>query len=160
MISFFVPGVPVAKGSAKAFYSKKLGRAMVVQTNRDKQKPWASMIGYEAQQAGCKITNDPVNLSCVFTMPRPKNHFGTGKNQSSLKISAPMYHTSKPDLDKLIRCVKDALTGVAWRDDSQVCELEANKLYGQMCGVYLTITVLDGKLSSVCREADSGVVPI
>ncbi|MFZ2809419.1 MAG: HNH endonuclease [Desulfosalsimonadaceae bacterium] len=36
MITFFVPGVPIPKGSAKAFYNKKLGRAMVVQDNRDK----------------------------------------------------------------------------------------------------------------------------
>ncbi len=35
-----------------------------------------------------------------------------------------------PDLDKLCRACLDSLTGIVWRDDSQVVRLEANKDYG------------------------------
>lgn len=38
-------------------------------------------------------------------------------------------HTKKPDVDKLLRALNDALTGVVWRDDSQVCVCAINKVY-------------------------------
>lgn len=139
MITFFVPGTPVAKGSAKAFYNKNAGKIVVMQDNKDKQKPWASMISYCAQEAGCQLSPSAIRIRLQFVMPRPKSHYGTGKNATALKKFVPSYHTSKPDLDKLIRCVKDALTGVAWKDDSQVCEVVANKKYGETPGVNVEI---------------------
>jgi hypothetical protein len=42
--SVFVPGVPVAKGSARAFVVPGTGRAIVTQTNRDRQRPWSAAI--------------------------------------------------------------------------------------------------------------------
>jgi Holliday junction resolvase RusA-like endonuclease len=138
-ILLFVPGVPVPKGSAKSFYSPKSKRIVTMQDNRDRQKPWASMISYFAQEAGCEVSQGPMSLRLSFTMPRPKSHYGTGKNASVLKPAAPINHTSTPDLDKLIRCVKDALTGVAWRDDSQVCFVVARKAYGDLPGVSMAI---------------------
>ncbi len=39
-------------------------------------------------------------------------------------------HASKPDLDNLIKCAKDALNTIAYVDDGQVCWLEAGKFYG------------------------------
>lgn len=35
--------------------------------------------------------------------------------------------TLRPDLDKLVRSVLDALTGIVYKDDSQVSELTASK---------------------------------
>jgi Holliday junction resolvase RusA-like endonuclease len=33
----------------------------------------------------------------------------------------PRYpHTTKPDLDNLVKGLKDAMTGIAWHDDTQV----------------------------------------
>lgn len=139
MITFFVPGTPVPKGSGKAFFNKNMKRAVVIQDNRERQQPWASMISYCAQQAGCALSPAPIRVILQFVMPRPKSHYGTGKNAETLKLFSPEYHTSKPDLDKLIRCVKDALTGVAWKDDSQVCELVADKMYGENPGVVVKI---------------------
>ena len=129
MIEFFVPGIPIPKGSAKAFVVK--GRAIVTQTNGDKQKPWASAISYTAMQnmKFQKPLDGPFGVELTFYMPRPKGHYGTGKNVHTLKESSPDHHTSKPDADKLLRCVLDALTSVVWNDDSQVCEISVFKKY-------------------------------
>ncbi len=144
MIDIFVPGTPVPKGSAKAFVVK--GRAIVMQDNRDSQKPWASSISYTAMQAMKfeKPVSGPVSISLTFYMPRPKGHYGSGKNSDLVKDSAPQHHVTKPDLDKLVRCVKDALTGVVWNDDSQVCEIsKAEKLYETVSrGVGVKISVV------------------
>ena len=145
MVRFFVPGIPVSKGSAKAFIVK--GRAVVTQDNRDKQKPWASSISYMAQQAkmqaGCGMYLGPVSIRLDFTMPRLSSHYGMGKNAGQVKATAPFWHTSTPDLDKLVRCVKDALTGVLWKDDSQVALMPAvRKVYGDEPGVMIEIQSL------------------
>ena len=138
--NFFVPGIPVAKGSAKAFYNKKAGKIVVMQDNRSRQKPWASMISYTAQESGVQIVDGPVVLSLTFNMPRPKSHYGSGKNSAVLKLGSPTYHTSVPDLDKLVRCVMDALTGIAWHDDKQVASIRtAKRYYGDGPGVQIEI---------------------
>lgn len=143
MISFFVAGVPVPKGSAKAFMRKGMKHPVVIQDNADKQKPWASAIGYAAQQEVSGVINGPVGIGVSFVMPRPLSHFGTGKNAGMLKATAPKYHTSKPDFDKLLRCVKDALTGIAWKDDAQVAVVfRSEKYYGDQPGVHVVITEL------------------
>jgi Holliday junction resolvase RusA-like endonuclease len=139
-IDFFVAGIPVSKGSAKSFYNKKTGKIVTMQDNNERQKPWASMISYSAQEAGCKVITGGVCLSLIFTMPRPKCHYGTGKNSSTLRPDAPHFHTKIPDLDKLIRCVKDAIKGIAYRDDSQVCRMPCvDKVYGDTPGLWIKI---------------------
>lgn len=140
MIDFFVAGIPVPKGSAKAFMRPGAKFPTVMQDNREKQKPWASAIGYAAQQTGIKkVESWPVSITVTFYMPRPKGHYGTGKNSETLKVSAPIYHIAKPDLDKLVRCVKDALTGIVWKDDSQVATVKAMKMYSEQPGARIMI---------------------
>ena len=138
-IEFFVPGIPVAKGSARSFYIKKTGKTVTVQDNKDRQRPWASIISYAAQEKGVQMIAGPVEIVLVFAMPRPKSHYGTGKNKDSLKENAPLWHTVTPDLDKLIRCVLDALTGIVWKDDKQVVSIRAGKLYNCRPGVNIEI---------------------
>lgn len=140
MSGFFVAGIPIAKGSAKAFVNKKTGRAIVTQDNNTRQKPWASMISVTAQQLNQPIIDGPVRISLHFVMPRPKGHYGTGKNATVLKPSAPVWHTSKPDIDKTVRCVLDSLTGILWHDDCQVVLIQnVSKKYGDRPGVYIEV---------------------
>lgn len=44
--------------------------------------------------------------------------------------------TVKPDTDKLIRSTLDALTGVAYDDDSQVVNISACKIYDDDLGYH------------------------
>ena len=149
MISFFVPGLPIAKGSAKGFYIKGLNRVVITQTNAAKQAPWASMIAVVAQDLFERPIEGPVMISLAFKMPRPKNHYGTGKRAEILKASAPIYHTSKPDFDKLERCVLDALTGIAWKDDCQVALMQhKSKKYAGNPGVFIRISEIKGALDA------------
>ena len=81
-----------------------------------------------------------VRVELAFDFPRPKAHFGTGRNQELLKRSAPLYKRTAPDLDKLARAVLDALThsGVL-RDDALVVELHCSKQYADDPGVNVKI---------------------
>ena len=37
------------------------------------------------------------------------------------------WHTSRPDLDNIIKSIKDGLNGIAYEDDSQIAKIEATK---------------------------------
>ena len=72
----------------------------------------------------------PLRLRAVFVFPRPATHFGTGRNAGRLKPSAPVYCRTRPDVDKLLRAIGDAITGVVFRDDARVVDVAAEKHYG------------------------------
>lgn len=77
------------------------------------------------------LIEDPIILYVDFYFPRPKSHYGTGKNSKILKPSAPKYHTNKPDIDNLIKFIQDAGNRFFWKDDSQIYLLIAGKYYNQ-----------------------------
>ena len=68
---------------------------------------------------------------CVleFYMPRPKNHYRTGKYSNELKPKAPHIHTKVPDVDNLSKFILDAMNAVFYDDDSQVVGLMSHKEY-------------------------------
>lgn len=77
-----------------------------------------------------KLLEGPIRVEITAYFQRPKGHFKSGKNSSTLKNTAPAWHTSKPDRDNMEKAVLDALTSVGvWRDDSQVCAGEVQKRY-------------------------------
>lgn len=54
-----------------------------------------------------------------------------------------VYKPSRPDLcDNLMKGLCDALTGVVWRDDAQICRVSSVKRYGDKPGIAITVTPL------------------
>lgn len=142
MVKYFVPGIPKPGGSKKAFYNKATGRAMIVDACKG-NKSWREAVKYATLEAyrGPQITG-PCELSIAFHMPRPKGHYGTGKNASVLKPSAPHWHTKKPDRTKLLRSTEDAIkdSGIV-TDDTIFCDGVIKKIYSDTgrCGAEITI---------------------
>ena len=130
MIEFKVIGKPQQRGSKLAGlipnrgggYLEKNGRPIVVARDANQHsKQWMDSVKCAARQAySGELLRGPVELRVVFFFKRPQSHFGSGKNSGTLKTSAPEYHSQSPDLDKLVRCLGDALTGVVYVDDRQV----------------------------------------
>jgi Holliday junction resolvase RusA-like endonuclease len=58
-----------------------------------------------------------VRIVAAFYLPRPK----------ALKGDKP--HVTRPDGDKLLRGILDALTGILYLDDSQVTQVKGSKFY-------------------------------
>lgn len=96
----------------------------------ERVKPWRRQVAaaYADHDFG-NMLDGPVSVTVDFYLPRPKAHYGTGRNAGALKPSAPAEHLTMPDLDKLTRAVGDALTRLAWRDDSQIVAWHAYKHY-------------------------------
>ena len=127
-VSFSVLGAAQTKGSAKAFVPRKWAvaavaegkapRAIVVNDN-PAAKEWERRIATEAQSAAADgLFVGPVVLIATFHLPRPK----------SLPRRV-VHHVTRPDCDKVTRCLLDALTGVLYHDDGQVVELHVRKQF-------------------------------
>ena len=90
-----------------------------------------------------ELPTGPLKVGIVFFMPRPKGHYGTGRNEGKLKDWAvDMPHVSKPDIDNLVKLTIDALTGIFWKDDSQICEAIILKKYSDNPRTEVFIKVL------------------
>ncbi|MDU7384096.1 MAG: RusA family crossover junction endodeoxyribonuclease [Schaalia turicensis] len=141
--SFFVPGTPAPQGS-----KRYLGNGRMVESSK-RVKPWRADIRAQALQTFKQPLTGAIRLDLHFVMPRPNSHYGTGRNAHKLKESAPASHIQKPDLDKLVRAVGDALTGVAYVDDSQVVGGAHMKRWtdgaSDRAGVYVTVVPLEEK---------------
>lgn len=121
-IEFRVYGQSLTKGSARAFYIKKLNRAVVTSTTKG-LKAWESSVRHAAQSAANgKLMDGPVRMVMLFVLQRPK----------ALKGSDLIWHAKRPDLLKLGRAVEDALINVLFHDDGQVaCSCVAKRYANQ-----------------------------
>lgn len=128
---------PIYRKNADGTRSPVMKHGRVITVARDdnpKSDDWMARVAAEAAK---RYQDDPirgaVELSICFWFTRPKSHFRTGKATKHLLASAaPQHHAKKPDLDKLIRGTKDALSGIVYADDSQVVS------YGHMAKHWTT----------------------
>ena len=120
MKSFFVSGKCEAQGSMRAFNNR------LVHNKSKELNAWRNSVAQAAKIAKVELSLQPISLTLTFTLAKPK----------SVKRALP---TVPPDLDKLIRAIGDALTGIAWKDDSQITTICATKVYGDTPGVKISI---------------------
>jgi Holliday junction resolvase RusA-like endonuclease len=129
-IQFWVSGVPATKGSTRGFPFKRRDGSLGVAISNDnkKAKAWATEVSDAAVRAMSGMAPFPgsVRVSVDFYLRRPKVQFRANKR---LKDWAPVHCATKPDGDKLLRCLWDALKGVVIGDDAQVVEWSGRKLY-------------------------------
>jgi len=135
VIHVFVRGIPRPQGSRVSFKTKtgKIGgfeasprvggwKLDVAEETIRRMK--------ESGHPGWR-NNEPLMVELDFILPRPRTQ--------SKKIIHPV---KRPDLDKLIRAILDALYNVAYTDDSQVVVLLTEKRYvreGESPGVRIAI---------------------
>jgi Holliday junction resolvase RusA-like endonuclease len=146
-LSFTVLGKPQPGGSksARVIYKAGVPTGQVAVTDANpKAKSWQQEVRLVAIAAtnGLPLLTDAVNVSFTFYRQRPKSHYGTGRNAHVLKGSAPPFPTQKPDALKYARSTEDALTGIVYRDDAQVVDLDVHKRYGvpERCEITVRFT--------------------
>ena len=114
-----VLGTPVPQGSMRS-----LGPGRMVHSNAATLRPWRDTVAWQVRacmtDAGLvEPLEGPVEVHATFVLPRPQ--------------SAPKHRWAphkKPDGDKLLRALFDAITaGGAWVDDAQVVTCSWSKVY-------------------------------
>lgn len=61
------------------------------------------------------------------------------KKRQALALTGGERPTKKPDIDNVLKLIKDALNGIVYRDDSQVVQVYAEKVYGPQALTVVTI---------------------
>ena len=150
-----MPGKPATSGS-KTVFPRRDGKGFIVTPANKKQKNWQAAIRdnavsqithYQHEIMGLiPFENGALKLKTVFVLSRPKGHYGTGKNANKLKPSAPDYPAVKPDSLKLARAVEDALNKIIYRDDSQICKHEIEKIYADQLNPVIGVRIFISKL--------------
>lgn len=140
MIKLIIPGKPIAKKRPR--FAR---RGKFVATYNDQETEEGRFLWEVKKQLAqhWRLIKNPIEITTIFYMGRPKNHFGTGKNKERLKNSAPIYHTTKPDIDNLQKMVYDCLNSTVWADDSQICKSTAQKIYSEQPQTIIIIKEVD-----------------
>ena len=138
----FIPGKPEPQGSVKGFPVRRKTGAMGVAMTCDnvKLKAWRARAVAIIQRSAEGVFRGAVCVSAEFIMPRPA---GAAKTARGKELGG---HATRPDTDKLIRAVGDALTASCIiTDDSQIAHWCAMKRYagiGEDVGTLIEVTML------------------
>jgi Holliday junction resolvase RusA-like endonuclease len=148
-LEFTVRGLPVPQGSGRSFVAG--GKAVHVTTSSP-LLAWRGAIAKDARDAvgGRPLLTGPVGLTLAFRPAvRPASHYLPANSRRPVRVlrpDAPVYHTGRPDADKLGRAAMDALTAVAFDDDCRVADLRITKRWpddGEAPGVDVRVRPLE-----------------
>lgn len=119
-----IEGRAVPQGSMRAF--ARNGRAFTVAGNAGRLERWRGDVRTALRQAmkDRPIYEAPMAAYLDFGFRRPASHL---TSKGALRAGAPSH--PREDIDKLVRSILDAGTGIVYADDSQVVRLTATKTY-------------------------------
>lgn len=112
-LTLTIPGIPIAKNRHRT----GKGKTYSPQTEEERAVQWEikRQLG-----TGFELLKGPLLVSVDSFFPRPKGHYGTGRNSEKLKPSAPYFHTATPDHDNICKFYADCMNKVVYLDDSQI----------------------------------------
>lgn len=151
-LEFFVRGIPRPQGS-----KRHVGRGIMVESSKG-LKTWrgdvrdVAISAAASQGWGLPAKGTPISIRTVFAFDRPETHLRSGGIEfksvgitvRDLAKGARVRPTGKPDTDKLLRAIGDALATVVYHDDSPIVEAHAYKVYTRVgAGVFVQVKPAD-----------------
>jgi Holliday junction resolvase RusA-like endonuclease len=134
-IKFEVLGVPVGKGRPR--FSTQGGFVRAITPEKTANYETLVRLSYQQKYAGCMFDKDkPLRAIIRAFFPIPKS---ASKKKREQMEAGKIRHTKKCDADNIAKACLDALNGIAFYDDSQVCELSISKFYGNTPKVEIII---------------------
>lgn len=141
-VGFTIPGVPVAKGRPR--FRTVAGHAQTYtpkKTVNFETEARLIAMGAMVRLGNLHPCRSSVQMSMVVFVPVPAS-WSKGKRAQAL--AGLLHPTSKPDLDNYEKAVTDALNGVVYEDDSQICDVVKSKRYAENPRVVLEFWSKDG----------------
>ena len=125
--TFVIEGRCPTKGSTRSFVDPKSGRVITKADNASLAK-WTKDAKWQARAAKVPLIYKPHGVAMEVRVEFVKP-----------KTAKQMTPSVRPDIDKLLRAILDALTGVGYADDAQVVAVTTSKAYGLSERVIVTI---------------------
>lgn len=137
-----IPGEPVAQGRGRAV---RIGAGVRV-IDPAKSRSWKGVAAMFMQQArnGAGIfapLDGPLDVTVVATWQTLK---------SASKRNPPVFKTTRPDGDNVLKAVLDAGNGILWADDATCVRLTVEKRYGAVPSVEVSIS------EAIAKEVERG----
>jgi Holliday junction resolvase RusA-like endonuclease len=125
VIEFVINGEPHGKGRARSF----VRNGHVGHYTPEKTASYEKLVAQTARIAmnRTKPFEGAVELSVFAVRSIPASW---PKKRRAAALNGVELPTSKPDLDNIVKSIKDGCNGIAWIDDSQVVLFQAAKAYG------------------------------
>lgn len=113
---------------------------------------WRAAVSYRARLAMAGRTiiepGTAIHLSAKFFGHHQKSHYSQSKG-GGLRPSAPAFRATGYDLDKLVRAIGDAMSGIVYADDRQIAMTVSGKLWSLGPDrVEIVVSVIDPNLAA------------
>ena len=115
-----IPGRPIAKGRPRV---SPHGGVFTPARTKEAEKHARACLKAECPEP----LTGPLSLAVSFNFKYTQRW--TKPDREAADNGWEPWDEGKPDLDNLLKLIKDAGNGVLWSDDSQVVEVEAVKVY-------------------------------
>ena len=137
-IAFTVPGQPQGKARARTFRTRGVTRTVtpgktVLYENLIKvsyMEKYGDVISFREGPV-------QVEINAFFGVPK-----STSKKKSAAMIIGDIKPTKKPDADNIAKAVLDAMNGIVYHDDTQVCRLVVSKYYSDQPRIEVQVSIL------------------
>lgn len=137
-VRFVVPGAAVGKGRPR--FAKR-GNFVSTYTP-ERTANYENLVRLAAGRAmyGRALIEGPVLLEVDIAVAVPAS-WSQKKQREAL--AGELLPTTKPDADNVLKLVCDALNGVVWHDDRQVCAVAMSKTYRDVPFVSVVVSPID-----------------
>jgi Holliday junction resolvase RusA-like endonuclease len=137
-LAFTVPGAPRGKGRPRIVKHRGFSRM----ATDDKTAAYENLVALAAQTAlaGREPLDGALAVSMTIRLSPPAS---ASRKARAAMLSGEQRPTKKPDLDNILKAILDGCNAVAFRDDVQVVEITARKLYAAAPAVDVVITRLE-----------------
>lgn len=125
-VTFEIIGEPKGKGRPRF---ARIGNGVRTYTPKDTENYESYIRISYLNTAGKKKLEGQIQAEITGVFPVPKSE---SKKRRAAMLAGEILHTKKIDCDNLAKTILDALNGIAYDDDKQVCRLFVEKRYGEI----------------------------
>ncbi len=126
-IKFTVPGPP--KGKQRPRMCRINGRSVTYTPRQTIEYEKLVRASYTTVSKVKFQKDEPLEISILALFPIPQH---ASKKLKELMLNGDILPTKKPDSDNIIKIILDALNGVCYHDDAQICRVYFEKMYAEI----------------------------
>ena len=139
-LKLIIPGEPCAQGRPK--FSTFGGHVKAYDPEKSRNyKAFVKMIAMEEakKQMWLSGTELPLEIEIEACLTIPSSKPKKFKQRALDGLEMP---TKKPDIDNIFKCITDALSGIAYKDDKQIIRCSMRKRYADEPCIIATVRIL------------------
>lgn len=143
IVSFVVPGIPVAKGRPRSRIARTAaGKDIVMHYTPPETKKYEKQVALEAKIAmrGRRPVAGPVRIAVHAYYPIPSSWPQWRRHEARIGVQVPIV---KPDWDNIGKACSDAMNGVVYGDDAAIVDAIVRKRYSVDPRVEITVYAFD-----------------